>query len=219
MAARLLDDRGQQRRRHPLQRSGDPARRRAHRLDARRLGHLLRRSTPTRSSPPRAAPTAPPVRTRCWSRSSAPIIRWSRPEAGTRSACAAPAAWATCCAPRAWPTRCCRSPTSASTARPWRPTRICSGAPPGRASRPARSRARARFRSPGLARRGGRMPPGGAASHARARHARDAARRGSGGARDLRAPRGRARRTDRDERAARAELPEGRSLRARRRRR
>ena len=63
---------------------------------------------------------------------------------------------------------------------------------------------------------GGRMPPG-ALHLTRARVTLETLRGAiQAGLADLRAPRGRARRTDRDERAARAELPQGGSLRTRR---
>ena len=83
---------GQSRRRCPLQRGADRASRRAHHARAQRDGHFLRRGTPTASSRRRGAPRTRRAPTRFLSCFSRPITRSSRSRAGTRSACAAPAA-------------------------------------------------------------------------------------------------------------------------------
>ena len=115
------------------------ARRRPRFAAARRLLHLLRpRGRRARHhGAPRARARRNPIR--CSSSSAVRTTRSSRPRPGTRSACAALAASASFFAPRAGPTRCWPNPTTASTARPWRPTRICSGARHGAASPPAPS--------------------------------------------------------------------------------
>ena len=143
--ARLLDDRGQQRRRHPLaakRRCASTARASRCERDASCISYGAHADGHRHDGAPRRTPRRAPIRFS--SRSSARTTRWSRPAPGTRSACAAPAASAIIAARRGrMPIRCCPSPTSASTTRPWRPTRISSGVRPGRASRPARAGARA----------------------------------------------------------------------------
>ena len=159
MAARLLDHRGRQRRRHPLERGAGALLRRPRLTRARRLRHLLWREADALVTTARRSDSA------ANSDQVLVVFRQERLHAradrspGTRSACAAPAASASSFAPRATPIRCWPSPTSASTARPWCPTRICSGARPGAASPPARSRALAPSCARRRARPAARMPP------------------------------------------------------------
>ena len=183
MAARVLDDRGRQRRRHPLERSAIRLDGGAVALAARRL-----RASPTgrrrRHRHHRAARRrrrATPIR--CWSPSAARTTRWSRPGAGTRSACAAPAASAIILRAEGEADQVLAEPYERIHSQTMAPYAhlFWSAAWQGVASGAVR-RARAFVRQ--AARAAGRPHAAGrAASDPRPRHAGDAARRDPGGAR------------------------------------
>ena len=106
-AARLLDDRGSERRRRAQQRGADRARRiRALRSSGRQPSSPTARR-PTASSPRRGAPPMRRAPIRSSSYSSSRTMRSSGSAAGTRSACAAPAAAASSSSPRARASRSC----------------------------------------------------------------------------------------------------------------
>ena len=122
--------------------------------------------TPTASSPPRAARPMLRPPTRCWWRSSRATTRSSACRAGTRSACAAPAARASRCGAARSAEQILPDPYEKnSQRRPWCRSRTCCGARCGPGS-PRGATARGAGLHPQRdARINGQMPPGRAAVH------------------------------------------------------